>query len=148
MLAYSFAAMIRLLLAALVVLVFAASAQAAVALARPDPGDITHAWPVPAPVEQLTRQDWFAYRAHVAFAAALRLAGAPPEAEAVQWLKAAVHASGEEQAANVRSGVTAARWRAADPAGFDAQMRRVVAASSDYVRARVAERVPGFPSVG
>ena len=148
MLAYWFAPMLRPLLALLVVVVLAASAQAAVALARPDPGDITHRWPVPAAVESFTRQDWFAYRAHAVFAAGLRLAGASPEAEAVQWLKAAAHANGEAQAANVTAGVSAARGRAADPAGFDAAMRRIVAASSDEMRGRVAARVPGFPNVG
>src|SRR5687768_17515920 len=89
--------------------------QAAVALARPDPSNITQRWQVPAAIEWFTRQDWFAYRAHAAFAGSLGAIGAPPEAEAVQWLKAAVHARNDGQAAAVRAGVAAARERAADP---------------------------------
>ena len=151
MLAYSFAPMGRRLLlvalALLVVLVLLAG-RAAAALARPDPGDITMRWPVPAPLESLIRQDWFAYRAHCVLAAALRLTNASPDAEAVQWLKAAAHARGPEQAAAVRAGVAAARGRAPDPSSFDADLQGIVASASDEMRRKVAARVPGFPYVG
>jgi hypothetical protein len=126
----------------------ALTGRVAVALARPDPSNITHRWQVPIAVERFTRQDWFAYRAHAAFAGSLHAIGAPPEAEAVQWLKAAVHARGDEQAATVRAGVGAARSRAAEPGQFDAAFGAIVARATADMRARAAARVPGFPHVG
>jgi hypothetical protein len=124
------------------------SGRAAVALARPDPGNITQRWQVPTVVERLTRHDRFAYPAHAAFAATLRAVGAPPEAEAVQWLKAAVHARGAEEAAAVRAGLAAARSRAAEPGQFDAAFRQIVARAPAEMRQRAAARVPGLPYVG
>ncbi|MBX5489803.1 MAG: hypothetical protein IRZ14_01505 [Chloroflexi bacterium] len=70
--------------------------------------------------------DALVYEVHAVLGTLLRIGGCAPEAEGLQWLKAAAHASSDEQVARAAAGLRQARARAAPTSVFDTTLCRYV----------------------
>ena len=119
-------------------LVFLAVVLASIALDLQGARVLSPLLPLPPQLRALTQRDELAYPSHAVAATLLSRAGAPSSMVAIQWVKAASHASSEPELRRAAEGIADAVGRSDDPSGLTSRLCTLARRGSPAVQAATA----------